>query len=159
MPGRNLGRVSASMPAQDGASKRARMTSRVVSALEELPDDQAASVAQAIDRITHEDGKPFKPRDAADGERYMVMVPSHRAAPVVLYREDDEGYLITGLLKRADYRTYTQPPSPTGFLDSPAGQAALIAAGALVIAYLLSRGKSGSPTESAGTTASAGPTG
>jgi hypothetical protein len=151
-PTRSLRSVSTSMPAPSGtAPTSVRMTNRVVTALEELPSDQAASVAQAIDRIGHTEGTPFRPRGEAD-QSYMVMVPNHDAAPVVLYRHEDGGYLVTGLVKRVDYRTYTRSESPTAFLDSPAGQAALIAGGALVIAYLLSRGKnagSGGPSGAA----------
>ena len=134
------------------SANRVRMTNRVVSALEGLPSDQVASTARAIDRIGKEPGTPFRPRGSG-GEHYMVMVPDHDEAPVVVYRHDEDGYLITGLVKRADYKTYTHPEPSTGFLDTPVGQAALLAGGALLIAYLLSRGKGGSPAGSAGTAA------
>lgn len=149
---RSLGRVSGQMPTKDSTAKRVRMTSRVVSTLEELPAEQAASVARAIDRIGEEEGTAFKLPGSRAGEHYMVMIPDHEEAPVVVYRQDASGYLITGLVKRADYRTYTHPEPATPFLDTPVGQAALVAGGALVVAYLLSRAR-GSSTGSAGTAA------
>ena len=150
---RSLGKVSAPMPAKSDSSKRVRLTSRVVSALEDLPSEVAASVARAIERIGKEEGEPFKPADGSTGERYMVMVPDDDKAPVVLYRQEDSGYLVTGLAKRADYKTYIRPEPSTGFLDTPAGQAVLIAGGALLIAYLLSRSRGGGSAGSPGTVA------
>lgn len=132
------------MPAKSGSSTHVRAPSRVVAALEELPPDVAASVARAIEQIGREDGEPFRPPDGQVGERYMAMVPDHDEAPVVVYREDNSGYLITGLTKRADYRTYKHSEPPQTFLDTPAGQAALIAGGALLIFWLISRAKGGS---------------
>jgi hypothetical protein len=148
---RSLGRVSAPMPAKSSSSQQVRVTSRVVSELEELPADQAASAARAIERIGKEEGLPFEPPDGSAGERYMVMVPDHDEAPVVVYRQDENGYLVTGLTKRADFNTYVRPEPSGGFLDSPVGQAALIAGGAALILWLRSRSKTGGGASSAET--------
>jgi hypothetical protein len=110
------------------------------------------SAARTIGRIGKEEGEPFKPPDGGAGERYMVMVPDDDEAPVVVYRQDESGYLVTGLMKRADYKTYLRPEPPAAFLDTPAGQAALLAGGALLVLYLLNR-KQGGSAGSAGTAA------
>src|SRR5713226_5734565 len=136
---RSLGKVSAPMPVESGTSKRVRLTSRVISALEDLPAEVTGSVVRAIERIGKEEGESFEPPDGGAGERYMVMVPDDDQAPVVVYRQDESGYLVTGLTKRADYKTYIRPEPPAAFLDTPAGQAALLAGRALLILYLLSR--------------------
>jgi len=143
MPTRSLETVSDPMPGKPSTPTQVRLTSRVVSALEELPDEVAASVAAAIGRIGIEPGSTFTPPDGPVGERYMVMVPDHDHAPVVVYREDDSGYLVTGLAKRADFKTYTRAEPAGSFFDSPVGNAALIAAGAALLAWLLSRPKTG----------------
>lgn len=152
---RNLGKVGGSMRAETGSSRRVRLTGRVVSALEELPAEVAASIAEAIESIGDKEGKEFKPPDGSTGERYMVMIPDHDEAPVVVYRSDGDGYLVTGLMKRADYKTYIRPvPSTSLFdaLDTPV-EAALLVGGALLIAYLLSRSKAGGSGGSMGTAA------
>jgi hypothetical protein len=139
------------MPVGSGTSKRVRLTHRVISALEDLPTRVAGSVAQAIQRIGKEEGEPFESSDGSAGDRHMVMVPDDDQAPVVVYRQDEDGYLVTGLTKRADYRTYTHVEPSAAFLDSPAGQAALLAGGALLILYLLNR--KGDSSAGAGTAA------
>lgn len=146
MPTRSLESVSDPMPGKPSPPTQVRVTSRVVSALEDLPPEVAASVAAAIRRIGIEAGVPFTPPDGPSGERYLVMVPDHDEAPVVVYRQDDSGYLVTGLTKRADFKTYTQTEPAGSFLDSPVGQAALIGVGAALLAWLLSRAKTGGST-------------
>jgi hypothetical protein len=152
MPTRSLGSVSAPMSEQSASSAPVRVTSRVVSELDDLTPDAAASVARAIERIGKEEGEPFSPPDAREDERYLVMVPDRDEAPIVVYRKDKNGYLVTGLAKRADFKTYTAEPSES-FLDTPIGQAALAAGGTLLITWLLNRARSRGSTGSAGTVA------
>jgi len=153
MQTRSLGSVSATTPEQSASSTQVRVTSRVVSELDDLPSEVAASVARAIERIGKAEGQPFSPPDARKDERYLAMVPDHDEAPVVVYREDKDGYLVTGLAKRADFRTYIHTEPSESFLDTPVGQAALVGGGALLIMWLLNRAKSGGSTGSAGTAA------
>lgn len=133
------------MPVAGGPPARVRLTGRVVDALKALPPRQAESVARAIGRIGKEDGEPFEPPDVGVGERYMAMIPDDDAAPVVLYRETDSGYLVTGLSKREAYNTYTRADEPA-FFDTPTGKAILLAAAAVAFGILV--GRSGKGTSS-----------
>ena len=141
------------MTVEDGPSKQVRLTGRVVAALEDLPAEMGASVAQAIERIGKEHGESFKPPDGGAGEHYRVMVPDNDEAPVVVYRQDDSGYLVTGLTKRADYKTYVRAEPQAPFLDTPVGQAAMLAGGALLVIYLLSRSRGSGSAGSTGAAA------
>jgi hypothetical protein len=87
-----------------------------------MPAKVAGSVARAIQRIGKEEGQPFESPDGGAGESYKVMVPDDDQAPVVVYRQDDDGYLVTGLTKRADYRTYTRADPYVSLFDTPAGR-------------------------------------
>jgi ABC-type xylose transport system permease subunit len=50
------------------------------------------------------------------------MVSDNSQAPVVVYRIDRDGHLVTGLAKRADYGTYVQTERTESFLVTLAGQ-------------------------------------
>jgi hypothetical protein len=75
------------------------------------------------------------------------MVPDDDHAPVVMYRDaDDGGYLVTALVDRATYKTYEIAEQP-GFLQSTTFKAAVGAVAATAVGILLgSRALGKSPT-------------
>jgi hypothetical protein len=66
------------------------------------------------------------------------MMPADDAAPVVVYRKANGGFLVTGLTKRDTYKTYTISSEPA-FFDTPAGKALLLGAGLVALGILASR--------------------
>jgi len=116
-----------------------------VDALKALPPRLAESVARAIERIGKQVGEPFEPPDGPAGVRYMAMIPDDDTAPVVVYKETDNGYLVTGLSKREAYNTYTRADQPA-FFDTSTGKAILPAAAAVGLGVLVSRSGKGTPT-------------
>jgi hypothetical protein len=144
--------VSAEVPVAsdtDGMHVNVRMAKPAVDALHDLPVRQERAVAQAIRLIGIKAGVSLEP-PGDDGMQYMVMIPDDDHAPVVIYRErpklEGGGYLVTGLLDRDTYSTYTRTAQP-GFLETPAGKAVLgaIAVGAAAIGFSLGS-RSGKPS-------------
>ena len=142
-------------PDQNGQAN-VRMTPTAIDALRSLARPQAESVARAIAAIGQTEGKPVAiPPDAqqengngnGNGRQYLAMVTDDDHAPVVMYREaDDGGYLVTALVDRATYKTYEIAEQP-GFLQSTTFRAAVGAAAATALGILLgSRALGKSPT-------------
>lgn len=143
--------MTATAPAGNG-QPNVRMTPTAIDALRELARPQAESVARAIAAIGQAEGKQVAiPQDAqqenGNGRQYLAMVPDDDHAPVVMYREaDDGGYLVTALVDRATYKTYEIAEQP-GFLQSTTFKAAVGAAAATALGILLgSRALGKSPT-------------
>jgi hypothetical protein len=127
------------MSAVAAASSRpvgVRLAKAAVDALRALPLDQQAAVARAIRSIGTAIGVPLKPT-GDDGKQYLVMVPDHDQAPVIIYRQLDEGgYLVTGLSDRDTFDTYERADQPSLF-DSPLWKALLSGAAGVVLALIL----------------------
>ena len=145
--------VTATAPGENG-QPNVRMTPTAIDALRELARPQAESVARAIAAIGRTEGKPVAiPADAqqengnGNGRHYLAMVSDDDHAPVVMYREaDDGGYLVTALVDRATYKTYEIAEQP-GFLQSTTFKTAVGALAATALGILLgSRALGKSPT-------------
>jgi hypothetical protein len=145
--------VTATAPDENGQAT-VRMTPTAIDALRELARPQAESVARAIAAIGQTAGKPVAiPQDAqqengnGNGRQYLAMVSDDDHAPVVMYREaDDGGYLVTALVDRATYKTYEIAEQP-GFLQSATFKTAVGALAATALGILLrSRALGKSPT-------------
>jgi hypothetical protein len=145
--------VTATAPGENGQAN-VRMTPTAIDALRELARPQAESVARAIAAIGQAEGRPVAiPQDAqqengnGNGRQYLAMVPDDDHAPVVMYRDaDDGGYLVTALVDRATYKTYEIAEQP-GFLQSTTFKAAVGAVAATAVGILLgSRALGKSPT-------------
>jgi hypothetical protein len=135
-----------------------RMTPTAIGALRGLARPQAESVARAIGQA---EGRPVAiPQDApqenggngngvgnGNSRQYLAMVPDDDHAPVVMYRQaDDGGYLVTALVDRATYKTYAIAEQP-GFLQSTTFKATVGAIAATALGILLgSRTLGKSPT-------------
>jgi hypothetical protein len=107
--------------------------------LRSMDRPEAATVTRTILRIPKAKGKPIQldvPNDPADRE-YLALLPTNPEAPVVIYRRDGDGWLVTALMDRDKYRAYRQAER-TGLLDDPvvrfAAAAALVAAGIGILA-------------------------
>jgi hypothetical protein len=122
-----------------------RMTPAAIDALHKLARPQAEAVARAIAAIGQTEGKPVvAPGD--NGRQYLAMVPEDDEAPVVMYREaDDGGYLVTALVDRATYQTYEITEQP-GFLQSTTFKAAIGAVAAAVVGIILGSRAGGRPS-------------
>jgi hypothetical protein len=147
--------VTATAPDENGQAT-VRMTPTAIDALRELARPQAESFARAIASIGQTAGKPVAiPQDAqqengngnGNGRQYLAMVSDDDHAPVVMYREaDDGGYLVTALVDRATYKTYEIAEQP-GFLQSATFKTAVGALAATALGILLgSRALGKSPT-------------
>jgi hypothetical protein len=145
--------VTATAPGENGQAN-VRMTPTAIDALRELARPQAESVARAIAAIGQTEGRPVTiPPDApqengnGNGRQYLAMAPDDDHAPVVMYREaDDGGYLVTALVDRATYKTYEIAEQP-GFLQSTTFKTAVATAAATALGILLgSRALGKSPT-------------
>ena len=145
--------VTATAPDENGQAT-VRMTPTAIDALRGLARPQAESVARAIAAIGQAEGKPVAiPQDAlqengnGNGRQYLAMVPDDDRAPVVMYREtDDGGYLVTALVDGATYKTYEIAEQP-GFLQSTTFKAAVGAVAAAALGILVgSRSLGKSPT-------------
>jgi hypothetical protein len=147
--------VTATAPDENGQAT-VRMTPTAIDALRELARPQAESVARAIASIGQTAGKPVAiPQDAqqengngnGNGRQYLAMVSDDDHAPVVMYREaDDGGYLVTALVDRGTYKTYEIAEQP-GFLQSATFKTAVGALAATALGILLgSRALGKSPT-------------
>ena len=147
--------VTATAPGENGQAN-VRVTPTAIDALRELARPQAESVARAIAAIGQAEGRPVAiPQDAqqengngnGNGRQYLAMVPDDDHAPVVMYRDaDDGGYLVTALVDRATYKTYEIAEQP-GFLQSTTFKAAVGAVAATAVGILLgSRALGRSPT-------------
>jgi hypothetical protein len=145
--------VTATGPGENGQAN-VRMTPTAIDALRELARPQAESVARAIAAIGQTEGRPVTiPPDAqqengnGNGRQYLAMVPDDDHAPVVMYRDaDDGGYLVTALVDRGTYKTYEIADQP-GFLQSATFKTAVATAAATALGILLgSRALGKSPT-------------
>ncbi len=129
------GRVTATLPTDSGQAS-VRMTSAAIDALHELARPQAAAVARAIAAVGQTAGKPVD-APLENGRQYYAMVPDDDKAPVVMYREaDDGGYLVTALVDRDTYQTYEIAEQP-GFLQSNSFKAAVGAVAAAALGIIL----------------------
>lgn len=111
-----------------------RMTKAAVSSLRNLERAEAESVAKAIAAIGVADGKPAV--SGSNGTQYFAMVPDDTRAPVVMYREAKDGYLVTSLVNRDAYQTFETADQP-GFLQSGTFKAAAGAVAAAAIGIIL----------------------
>ena len=136
--------VTATVPTESGQAN-VRMTPAAVDALHGLARPQAEAVARAIASIGHAEGRPVvDPGD--NGKKYLAMVPDNDKAPVVMYREtDDGGYLVTALVDRATYKTYEIAEQPS-FLQSATFKAAVGAVAAAAIGVILGSRAIGKPS-------------
>jgi hypothetical protein len=126
--------MTATVPTANGQSN-VRMTPAAIDALHELARPQAESVARAIAAIGRTEGKPVAAPEG-NGRQYLAMVPDEDEAPVVMYREaDDGGYLVTNLVDRATYKTYEIAEQP-GFLQSTTFKATVAAVAAAAIGVI-----------------------
>lgn len=129
-------KMTATVPTENGQSN-VRMTPAAIDALHELARPQAESVARAIAAIGQAPGKPVAAPDG-NGRQYLAMVPDEDTAPVVMYREsDDGGYLVTALVDRATYKTYEIAENGHGLLQSTTFKAAVSAIAAAVVGVIL----------------------
>ncbi len=127
--------MTATVPTDKGQSN-VRMTPAAIDALHELARPQAESVAHAIAAIGQAPGKPVAAPEG-NGRQYLAMVPDEDTAPVVMYREsDDGGYLVTALVDRATYKTYEIAENGHG-LQSMSFKAAVGAVAAAVVGVIL----------------------
>jgi len=127
--------MTAIVPTENGQSN-VRMTPAAIDALHELARPQAESVARAIAAIGQTEGKPVAAPEG-NGRQYLAMVPDDDEAPVVMYREaDDGGYLVTNLVDRATYKTYEIAGRPS-FLQSNSFKTAAAAVVAAAIGVIL----------------------
>ena len=124
------GGVTATVPTESGQAN-VRMTPAAIDALHELGRPKAESVARAIAAVGQTQGKPVEaPQE--NGRQYYAIVPDDDQAPVVMYREaDDGGYLVTALVDRETYETY-EIAEPPGFLQSTTFKAAVGAVGIIL---------------------------
>ncbi len=128
--------MTATVPAENGQSS-VRMTPAAIDALRELARPHAESVARAIAAIGQAPGKPVAAPEG-NGRQYLAMVPDDDSAPVVMYREsDDGGYLVTALVDRATYKTYEIAENGHSFLQSTPFKAAVGAVAAAVVGVIL----------------------
>jgi hypothetical protein len=136
--------VTATVPTENGQAN-VRMTPAAIDALHELARPLAESVARAIAAIGHTQGKPVEaPQE--NGRQYYAMVPDDDKAPVVMYREaDDGGYLVTALVDRETYEPYEIAEQP-GFLQSTTFKAAVGAIAAAALGIILGSRVAGKPS-------------
>ena len=128
--------MTATVPTENGQSN-VRMTPAAIDALHELARPQAESVARAIAAIGQTPGKPVASPEG-NGRQYLAMVPDDDAAPVVMYREsDDGGFLVTALVDRDTYKTYEIAENGHGFVQSNTFKAAVSAVAAAVVGVIL----------------------
>jgi hypothetical protein len=138
------GGVTATLPTESGQAS-VRMTPAAIDALRELARPQAEAVARAIAAVGQTAGKPVDaPQE--NGRQYYAMVPDDDKAPVVMYREaDDGGYLVTALVDRDTYQTYEIAEQP-GFLQSTTFKAAVGAIAAAAVGIILGSRAAGKPS-------------
>lgn len=130
------GGVTATVPTENGQSN-VRMTPAAIEGLRDLARPQAESVARAIVAIGQTPGKPVAAPDG-NGRQYLAMVPDDDTAPVIMYREaDDGGYLVTALVDRATYKTYEIAENGYGLLQSTTFKATVGAVAAAVVGVIL----------------------
>jgi hypothetical protein len=137
------GGVTATLPTESGQAN-VRMTPAAIDALHELARPQAESAARAIAAIGQTAGKPVD-APQANGRQYYAMVPDDDKAPVVMYREADDGYLVTALVDRDTYETYEIAEQP-GFLQSKSFKAAVGAVAAAALGIILGARAAGKPS-------------
>lgn len=122
--------MTAASSTENGQSD-VRMTLAAIKALHGLARPEAESVARAIAAIGKAEGTPVASPNA-NGRQYMAMVPADEKAPVVMYREaDDGGYLVTTLIDRDIYKAHEIAEHTPAFLQSSIFKAA---AGAMAAA-------------------------
>jgi hypothetical protein len=128
--------MTATVPTGHGHSN-VRMTPAAIDALRELARPQAKSVARAIAAISQVPGRPVVAPEG-NGRQYLAMVPDEDAAPVVMYREsDDGGYLVTALVDRDTYKTYEIAENGHGLVQSTTFRATVGAVAAAVLGVIL----------------------
>jgi hypothetical protein len=129
--------MTAIVPTENGQSN-VRMTPAAIDALHGLARPQAESVARAIAAIGQAPGKPVEAPEG-NGRQYLAMVPNDDSAPVVMYRESDEGgYLVTALVDRGTYKTYEiAETGGHGLLQSTTFKATVGAVAAAVLGVIL----------------------
>ena len=138
------GGVTATLPTESGQAN-VRMTPAAIDALHELARPQAESAARAIAAIGQTAGKPVE-APQGNGRQYYAMVPDDDKAPVVMYREaDDGGYLVTALVDRDTYETYEIAEQP-GFLQSNSFKVAVGAIAAAALGIILGARAAGKPS-------------
>ena len=138
------GGVTATLPTENGQTN-VRMTPAAIDALHELMRPQAESAARAIAAIGQTAGRPVE-APQANGRQYYAMVPDDDKAPVVMYREaDDGGYLVTALVDRDTYQTYEIAEQP-GFLQSNSFKAAVGAVAAAALGIIVGARAMGKPS-------------
>ena len=97
-----------------------------------LPNDQAASGAQAILEIPSTQAVPIRLEVPGDppGTQYWALTPGLRTAPVVIYRKklraENGEWLVTTLMDRDAYREYSGGLADNSVVQ---GVASIVAAG------------------------------
>ena len=136
--------VTATVPTENGQAN-VRMTPAAIDALHELARPLAESVARAIAAIGQTPGTPVE-APQGNGRQYYAMVPDDDKAPVVMYREaDDGGDLVTALVDRETYEPYEIAEQP-GFLQSTTFKAAVGAVAAAALGIILGSRVAGKPS-------------
>ncbi len=128
--------------ARPEADDNVRMSRVAADTLRELPDDAAKAVAETIDHIGEDRGRPLKIPASKSGGTFYAMVPADKHAPVVIYRkltpDEGEGFLVTAIIDRFEYLGYLRAEK-RGALDTPLGRFLLgVAAGAVTSAVMRS---------------------
>lgn len=111
-----------------------RMTRGAVDSLRGLDRGEAESVAKAIAAIGVAQDKPAV--SGSNGTQYFAVVPDDTRAPVVVYRQTRDGYLVTSLADRDAYRTFETEEQP-GFMQSGTFKAAVGAVAAAALGVIL----------------------
>jgi hypothetical protein len=100
--------MSVTTAREDDSAGSIRVARTVLHELHDLFDDDpdaASAVRQAIDSVGRIAGEPFR----ADipgyppGREYFAIAPTDEAAPVVVFRRDDDGWLVAALISREAY--------------------------------------------------------
>jgi hypothetical protein len=134
-----------------GLAQDVLVAREVLDEMHQLEPAIAEDVARAIQSIDAVRGEPIPLTvpGVPPGSEHFAIVPASEDAPVVIYRtmtENEPGrYRVTSLMDRAAYDAYRKAVK-SGLLDDETLKALLVVGGILVAAYLLTRGKGGTPS-------------
>jgi hypothetical protein len=126
------------MGAEDAAPEAGRtdvlVSQIVIDRLSGEPPEVASAVASAILRIEPGTGRAIRLNVPGDppGTRYWAVIPAHRQAPAVIYRETLPGekgrVLVTALMDRDAFIEYVKGLEDNAVVQ---GVAAIVAAGTI----------------------------
>ncbi len=138
--------MSVTPPQVDDSAGSIRVAQTVLRDLEELSEedaDAASAVRQAIDSIGKVPGEPFRVNLGSESRwKYRAMVPTREAAPVVIYRRDGDGWLVTALISREAFQRQKQAETQVT-ISSGVGLGAVIGS-AIAVGDIIRRGSGGS---------------